>query len=233
MKIGKLKSIWEEMIKVMALEPDEGESFPDIDKANAEELEELIRNASAYVDPETDKFSGETIQGLREIGLWLNQDEEEEQPEDENEVEEEMQEAEELTLEGEIKIAEKRKDLARIVKANDEFKAMRKEINKYPSKEALQGKMLKMLDGEKKEEKKEKSKAEKTPAKEKSEKKEKPEKKTSQTDFIRHAIKTKKSKKEIMTSLQKEFDKTEGWANNRMKLYEKAYGEMGKNDTKK
>ena len=87
----------------------------------------------------------------------------------------------------------------------------------------------------KKEKKGKKEKKEEAPTEEKKEKKKNAPKKVegvSQTGLIRKLLKNKKGKKAIIKSLMETFNQKEGWAINRMKLYEKAYGEMGENDSK-
>jgi len=80
----------------------------------------------------------------------------------------------------------------------------------------------------------EEEKPKKKAAKPKPEKKEKPkkEKGPSQTGLIRELIGKKKKRAAIVSALEETFEKTAGWAEARMKIYEKAYGEMGENDPK-
>jgi septum formation inhibitor MinC len=66
----------------------------------------------------------------------------------------------------------------------------------------------------------------------KTEKKPKADKKPSQTDILRDLIRSGKSKEDVIECLAKKFDKTPAWALNRVKMYENAYGEMGKDDKK-
>jgi type IV secretory pathway VirB10-like protein len=53
---------------------------------------------------------------------------------------------------------------------------------------------------------------------------------TSQTGVIRASIKKGKTKEQIEALLSKKFEKSEGWGKARFTLYEKSYGTMGAND---
>jgi len=54
----------------------------------------------------------------------------------------------------------------------------------------------------------------------------------SQTDIIRKGIKSKHTREKIVETLVSTFDGKPAWANARMKMYEGAYGVMGKDDKK-
>lgn len=60
----------------------------------------------------------------------------------------------------------------------------------------------------------------------------KKEKKPTQTDFMRNLIKNNAKRETITERLAEEFGKEEAWAKSRIKTYERAYGEMGKDDPK-
>ena len=57
-------------------------------------------------------------------------------------------------------------------------------------------------------------------------------KKPSQTNFMRNLIKNNAKRETIAERLAEEFSKDEKWAKSRIKTYERAYGEMGKDDPK-
>lgn len=57
-------------------------------------------------------------------------------------------------------------------------------------------------------------------------------KKRTQTNAIREMMAAKIPFEKQAEALSKEFDKTIGWANARIKVYQNAYGENGENDTK-
>lgn len=69
-------------------------------------------------------------------------------------------------------------------------------------------------------------------AKEKKEKGDAKPKAPSQTDFIRTSIKKRMTRDNLIKALAKEFGWDDKAADNRLKIYEKAYGAMGKDDKK-
>ena len=210
-----------------------------------EELEAWVKEAANELQPE-DELSKETQKVLKALDIETAQEEEE--PADEPDLVKEVDDAESL------------KDLKVLIKANNEFKSLRGTITKYKAgdeedlKEAMfaalepekekgkeeekkpETKVIKMtpsgkeevpipkLKGKKEEPEATKEKETKTPTKKES--------KISQTGVIRDAILEKKKRPEIEKLLISKFDKSEGWAKSRMNLYEKAYGEMGKDDKK-
>lgn len=129
--------------------------------------------------------------------------------------------------------AEVRENLSEIDKDQDTFPEEVQEaidfMNAPPAEEKKSKRTTKEAS---KAEKKETPKAEEkdTP---KTEKKESTEvKPLSQTALIRKLLKSGKKKPTILKRLVTDFEKSEAWATNRMKLYEKSYGEMGKDDPK-
>lgn len=57
-----------------------------------------------------------------------------------------------------------------------------------------------------------------------------PAKKKLQKDYIREGFRKKMDRDKIAGILAKATGKTESWAKRRIGVYERAYGEMGKND---
>jgi len=100
-------------------------------------------------------------------------------------------------------------------------------VNEEPEEDGGEGDE----EDEKPKAKKEKADKPKAERKETSDKPKK-EKSPSQTGTIRELIGKKKKRDAIVTALEEIFEKTAGWAEARMKIYEKAYGEMGENDPK-
>ena len=225
-----------------AQEPEEGEPEEEEESAEEEEeseaesvdLENIVKGAKKRRDlrdiakqynefSEINLKSYESTKELREAMLELLSSEESGNKEDK---------FLEPTLSEYVRAVKKKSELEKIVEQYDEFQSLREKLDHYPGVKALRGAMMKVLEGDDKKE--EKSSAKDKPKAEKSSAKDKPkaEKGKSQTEIIRDGIRAKKSRDQILDMLSKNFNLSEGRANTRMKLYEKAYGEMGKDDKK-
>ena len=72
---------------------------------------------------------------------------------------------------------------------------------------------------------------EKAPAKKEEKKDAAPKKERGgQTELIRNCIRKKMKRDNIIKKIAEELGQSEAWATNRLKLYEKFYGDMGKDD---
>ena len=174
------------------------------DELSLEEFEEELYKTYVDLVEEGDKFSKATqavFDALTE--KYGTEDEEEEDEEEEDEDEEEEDEEEEKPAPP-VKKGKKPEP-----EPEDEDEEEEEDEEKPVKK------------GKEKPEKKEKTK--KQPPK-------KQESGESQTDVIRAAIRKKMKREKIVELLKEKFAQSEGWANNRMKMYEKAYGEMGVKD---
>lgn len=150
-----------------------------------------------------------------------------------------------------IQAAKSREELVTLLNTYTDLKPLRTAHRNYKSSADLKQVMIAMLNGELKAEevigaakevgKKNAAAEKKTPAakgrvdnaaRNKITGDEEKGKKISQTDMIRTGIREKKSREAIIKMLIDFTGSSEAWATNRIKLYEKAYGEMGKNDAK-
>jgi len=209
-KIKDLVSVTEEMQELCAFEPalktaKKAEKF--LVKQLGEAFKELTKK---------DKYSEEAKELF--IQLEFMDDPDQEDPEDET-PEEDNEEQEELVED--IEEAKKLGDLKTIAKENDAFDAISGRLSGYSSIKSLRTTMLGILDGSVT------IKPEKP-----TEKKASAPKGKSQTDVIRTLINKGLKRETITKKLAKEFDKSDGWGNSRLKIYEKAYGDLGKKDKK-
>ncbi len=181
-------------------------------------LKRDLLKAADLIDWDADDISPETTEELVSIGFEVPVEVLPEEPE-----------AEEIDLVALIDKTTKLKDLKALVNEHEPFKPLRKKIPGMFETGELKEEMMELLgvtyeDAEPATESKVEKPKPKPAAVKKTEK--------GQSDIIREFIRAQKSKEEICKELAKTFGKTEGWANARMKTYEKAYGEMGKNDKK-
>jgi hypothetical protein len=199
-----LVGIAKDLNEVMGLDP----KIPVVG-ITKEKLTAQIKKASAMIDPINDEFTPETVAGLKNLGFWKEDDSDQEDT------------PEALDLESLIHQTKDLKELKALVKDREEFKPLRKRIAGMFDLNDLREEMLSLLDPDYT-----------PPAPEKKPKAEKaPEKKgPNQTTLIRSLIKSKAKRETIVKELAETFEKTEGWANSRLKVYENAYGEMGVND---
>ena len=195
-----------------------------------EEVTKWLKEASVLLEPtDQKKISEDTEDVLTQLGVWPFA-ETVEPVEPVEPVEEPEEEAEDNSnMENEINIASSVRELKDIAKTNEEFKSIRGNLASYKKTDDLRQCMLAMLnpEGVGKKEKEE-------PASEEKPKSNKANSNSplSQTNLIRQEIKGGSKKEAIQKKLMDSFNKTEAWAVNRVKLYEKAYGEMGKDDKK-
>jgi len=117
--------------------------------------------------------------------------------------------------------------LKEVVKSYSEFKSIQNQLDSYSEIDDLKNDLLDTLQDleEKTEEKGKEEKKE-----DKKEEKKSPEFK--QVDVIRELLSTKSSREDVIKELAEKLGKTLASANARLKLYEKKYGEMGKDDKK-
>lgn len=241
MKTKQLIGIAEELNKVLGLDPAIKTS-----RNTDEALQSSIAEAAEFIEPE-DEISPLTIKGLKELGLWKLVDKKvpapepkkgsKKQPEPELESEDESGDEElgdeELGDEDEnsvriadmleeIKIAKKIDELKELLE-DKLFHKLRDELAAEKNPIKLKAAMRNYLEP-KPVEGKPKDKALKPGRGRKSE--------VNQTSEIRRMIKSKTSREDLLKSLAETFSHTLGWAEARMKLYEKSYGEMGINDNK-
>lgn len=240
----KLKKCAEFLNELMGLDPEISVNK----KISEKELKEKIKDAVIELYP-TDELDNNTIDVLASMGLKQNKTENGVVPINDD-----------ISLYEEVEKCDHFAHLKKMVKNHDEFISIRAIIKKYKTKKDLKTKMLSLLNTadiseetketiEDKEIVEDKETVEtgeneviedKKVVKDKEKEKEVKEhsnqtvviekKKINQTELIRKAIKEKKSKIQIETLLAKKLKKTEAWAKNRIKLYEKVYGEMGIND---
>ncbi len=204
---------YKELDKVIGIEPP-----IEYEDLKQDEFEEELYKTYVDLVEEGDKFSKATqavFDALTE--KYGTEDEEEEDEEEEDEDEEEEDEDEEEEDEDEEEEDEEEEKPAPPVKKGKKPEPEPEDEDEEEEEEDEKP----VKKGKEKPEKKEKTK--KQPPK-------KQESGESQTDVIRAAIRKKMKREKIVELLKEKFAQSEGWANNRMKMYEKAYGEMGVKD---